>query len=57
MNIAFIIPYQLLIKLYPNNNLKIIDFSLNEINGGSIEVICAKKILPTNQITIKLIII
>ena len=25
------------------NNLKIIDFSINEINGGSVEVICAKK--------------
>ena len=25
------------------NNLKIIDFSFNEINGGSIEVTCAKK--------------
>ena len=25
------------------NDLKIIDVSLNEINGGSIEVICAKK--------------
>ena len=30
-------------KIISNNNLKIIDFSLNEINGGSIEVICAKK--------------
>jgi NDP-4-keto-2,6-dideoxyhexose 3-C-methyltransferase len=26
-----------------NNNLKIIDLNLNEINGGSIEIICAKK--------------
>ena len=25
------------------NNLKVIDVNLNEINGGSIEVICAKK--------------
>ena len=30
-------------KIISNNNLKIIDFSFNEINGGSIEVICAKK--------------
>ena len=30
-------------KIISNNNLKIIDFSINEINGGSIEVICAKK--------------
>jgi len=30
-------------KIIKKNNLKIIDFSINEINGGSIEVICAKK--------------
>ena len=30
-------------NIVEKNNLKIIDFSLNEINGGSIEVICAKK--------------
>ena len=30
-------------KILLKNNLKIIDFYLNEINGGSIEVICAKK--------------
>ena len=30
-------------KIISNNNLKIIDFSINEINGGSIEVLCAKK--------------
>ena len=30
-------------KILNRNNLKIIDFSLNEINGGSIEVICTKK--------------
>jgi len=30
-------------KIAKKNNLKIIDFSINEINGGSIEVICAKK--------------
>ena len=30
-------------KIISKNNLKIIDFTLNEINGGSIEVICAKK--------------
>jgi NDP-4-keto-2,6-dideoxyhexose 3-C-methyltransferase len=30
-------------KILQNNNMKIIDLSFNEINGGSIEVICAKK--------------
>ena len=30
-------------KILNKNNLKVVDFSLNEINGGSIEVICAKK--------------
>ena len=30
-------------KIISNNYLKIIDFTLNEINGGSIEVICAKR--------------
>ena len=30
-------------KILNRNNLKIVDFSLNEINGGSIEVICTKK--------------
>ena len=30
-------------EIISKNNLKIIDFTLNEINGGSIEVICAKK--------------
>jgi len=30
-------------KIISKNNLKILDFSFNEINGGSIEVICAKK--------------
>ena len=30
-------------NIIKKNNLKIINFSLNEINGGSIEVICAKK--------------
>ena len=29
-------------NIIKKNNLKIIDFSLNEINGGSIEVICSK---------------
>ena len=29
-------------KIISNNGLKIIDFTFNEINGGSIEVICAK---------------
>ena len=31
-------------NIIKKNGLKIIDFKLNEINGGSIEVICAKKI-------------
>ena len=30
-------------KIIKKNNLKIIDFTTNEINGGSVEVICAKK--------------
>ena len=30
-------------KLVEKHKLKIIDFSLNEINGGSIEIVCAKK--------------
>ena len=30
-------------KILQNNNMKVIDLSFNEINGGSIEVICAKK--------------
>ena len=30
------------------NNLKIIDITLNEINGGSIEIICAKKTSKLN---------
>ncbi len=30
-------------KILSNNNMKAIDLSFNEINGGSIEVICAKK--------------
>ena len=29
-------------KILVNNNLKVIDIKLNEINGGSIEVIIAK---------------
>ena len=41
-------------KIISNNNLKIIDFSINEINGGSIEVICAKKNIISKQIKIKL---
>ena len=28
---------------YYKHNLKIVDLSFNEINGGSIEIICAKK--------------
>ena len=30
-------------KIIEKHNLRIIDFSLNEINGGSIEIMCAKK--------------
>ncbi len=30
-------------KIINRNNLKIIDFKFNEINGGSIEVLCSKK--------------
>ena len=30
-------------KILKNNKMKVIDLSFNEINGGSIEVICAKK--------------
>jgi hypothetical protein len=30
-------------KILDNNSLKILDYNLNEINGGSIEIICAKK--------------
>ena len=30
-------------KIAKNNNMKVIDLSFNEINGGSIELICAKK--------------
>jgi len=30
-------------KILKNNNMQAIDLSFNEINGGSIEVICAKK--------------
>ena len=30
-------------KILKNNNMKVIDLSFNEINGGSIEVICTKK--------------
>ncbi len=30
-------------RIIKKNNLKIIDFKLNEINGGSIEIICSKK--------------
>ena len=30
-------------NIIKKNNLRIIDFTLNEINGGSIEIICAKR--------------
>ena len=30
-------------KIIEKHNLRIIDFSFNEINGGSIEILCAKK--------------
>ena len=29
-------------KIIKKSKLKIIDFSLNEINGGSIEIICSR---------------
>lgn len=31
------------IKVISKNNLRLVDFSFNEINGGSIEIICCKK--------------
>ena len=37
-------------KIIKKNNLKILDFSFNEINGGSIEIICVKK---NNKIIMK----
>ena len=30
-------------KVIKKNGLKILDFSLNDINGGSIEITCCKK--------------
>ena len=36
-------------KILKNNNMKVVDLSFNEINGGSIEVICTKKIQKLNQ--------
>ena len=32
-------------KILKNNNLKVLDAQLNEINGGSIELIISKKIV------------
>jgi len=45
-------------SLLNQNNLKIIDVSLNEINGGSIEVICARKenVFKSNHKKINLIL-
>jgi NDP-4-keto-2,6-dideoxyhexose 3-C-methyltransferase len=31
-------------KILNNNGMQILDFSFNEINGGSVEILCAKKI-------------
>ena len=36
-------------KIISKHNLQILDFSFNEINGGSVEIICAKKIVPISQ--------
>jgi len=36
-------------------NLKIIDYSLNEINGGSIEIVCSKKKITKNRKKISLL--
>ena len=41
-------------NLIKKHNLKIIDFSFNEINGGSVEIICAKKNHKSNMIDSKL---
>ena len=30
-------------KIIEQNNIKLVDVNFNEINGGSIEIICAKK--------------
>lgn len=37
------------IKILNKNKLKVVNFSLNQINGGSIEILCAKK--DSNHIT------
>ena len=42
-------------KKIKKNGLKIIDFNLNEINGGSIEITCAKKSSKISQNLKKLI--
>ena len=36
-------------NLIKKHNLKIIDFNFNEINGGSVEIICAKKNYKSNM--------
>ena len=41
-------------KIIEQNGLKLIDFSFNVINGGSIEIICVLKNLKLNQNLIKL---
>ena len=41
-------------KIISRNNLKIIDFKLNEINGGSVEVLCSKKDSKYNANYIKI---
>tara|TARA_B100001093_G_scaffold520058_1_gene612353 strand:+ start:2536 stop:3813 length:1278 start_codon:yes stop_codon:yes gene_type:complete len=41
-------------KIIRRNKMKIIDFSINEINGGSIEVICTKKTSKHKPNTIKI---
>ena len=42
-------------NLIKKNNLKIIDISFNEINGGSAEIICAKQDSTLKSKKIKLI--
>ena len=41
-------------NLIRKHNLRIIDFSFNEINGGSVEIICAKKNYKSKMKDIKL---
>ena len=30
-------------KILKNNGMKVVDYKINEINGGSIEILCAKE--------------